>query len=62
MQKKSILYEIMGFEFLAEKFCILLREYLSSAVNVLTNTLNISVQTKADFFLLNLPRIHEERG
>ena len=44
------------------KFCILLREYLSSAVKVLTNSLKISDQTKIDFFQLNLPRINEKRG
>ena len=36
------------------------REYLSSVVNVLTNSLKISDQTKADFDQLNLPQIHEE--
>ena len=44
------------------KFCIILREYLSSAVNVLTNSLKISDKTKADFFQLNLPRIHGKIG
>ena len=29
------------------------REYLSSGVNVLTNSLKISYMTKADFFQLN---------
>ena len=38
------------------------REYLSSVVNVLTNTLKISDQTKADFDQLNLPQIHEKIG
>ena len=36
------------------------REYLSSVVNVLTNSGKISDQTKADFAQLNLPRIHEK--
>ena len=36
------------------------REYLSSLVNVLNNSLKISDQSKADFFQLNLPRIHEK--
>ena len=38
------------------------REYLSSVVNVLTNSVKISDQTKADFVQLNLPRINEKRG
>ena len=38
--------------------CIMRREYLSSEVNVLTNSLKISDVTKADFFQLNLSRIH----
>ena len=32
------------------------REYLSSVVNVLTNSVKISDQTKADFSQLNLPQ------
>ena len=36
------------------------REYLSSVVNVLTNSVKISDQTKEDFVLLNLPGIHEK--
>ena len=38
------------------------REYLSSVVNVLTNSVKISDQTKADFLQLNLPSIHEKIG
>ena len=38
------------------------REYLSSVVNLLTNGVEISDQTKAEFFELNLPRIHEKLG
>ena len=38
------------------------REYLSSVVNVLTNSLKISGQTKADFLQLNLHGIHEKIG
>ena len=37
-------------------------EYLSSVVNVLTNSGKISDQTIADFVHLNLPRIHEKIG
>ena len=38
------------------------REYLSSVVNVLKNSVKISDETKADFFLLNLPQIDEKIG
>ena len=38
------------------------QKYLSSATNVLTNSVKIPGQTKADFAQLNLPRIHEEVG
>ena len=39
---------------------MLRREYLSSVVNVLTNSVKISDQTKADFAPLNLTQIHEK--
>ena len=39
---------------------MLRREYMSSVVNVLTNSVEISDQTKADFVQLNLPRIQEK--
>ena len=38
------------------------REYLSSEVNVLTNSVKISDQTKVDFGTLNLPQIDEKVG
>ena len=38
------------------------REYLSSVVNVLTNSFKISDETIADFVQLNLPQIHEKIG
>ena len=38
------------------------REYLSSVVNVLTKSVKISDQTKADIPQLNLPRFQEEIG
>ena len=38
------------------------REYLSALVNVLTNSVKILNQTKADFVQLNLCRIHEKIG
>ena len=36
------------------------REYLSSVVNVLTNSVMIFDQTKEDFALLNLPGVHDK--
>ena len=41
---------------------MLLKEYLSSAVKALTNSLKISYQTEVDFFQLNLPQIDEISG
>ena len=44
------------------KFCILRQEYLSSAVNVLANSLKTYDQSKTVFFQLNLPEFHGEKG
>ena len=44
------------------KFCILRQEYLSLAVNVLADSLKTYDQNKSDFFQLNLPEIHGEKG
>ena len=44
------------------KFTMFRREYLSSVVNVLTNSVKISDATIGDFFQLTLPRIHEIIG
>ena len=41
---------------------MLVPEYLSSAVNALTNSLKISYHTEGDFSSLNLPRIDEKGG
>ena len=38
------------------------QEYLSSVVTLLTNSLKTWDETKADFFQLNLPQIHEKIG
>ena len=38
------------------------QEYLSSAVNVLANSLKIYDQGKPVFFPLNLPQIHGGKG
>ena len=40
----------------------MLPEYLSSAVNALTNSLKISYQTEGDFSQLNLPGIDKKTG
>ena len=44
------------------KFSMLRREYLSSLVKLLTNSVKISDQEKPDFATLNLPQIHEKIG
>ena len=44
----------------SQKICILRREYLSSGVNVLTNSLKIWDVTKADIFLLILSEFVEK--
>ena len=38
------------------------QEYLSSAVNVLANSLKIYDQSKAVFFQVNLPEVHGKKG
>ena len=38
------------------------REYMLSVVNVLTNSVKIPDQTKADLTTFNLPQIHEKIG
>ena len=53
MDNKSFLFEIKAFE---------VTEYLSSGVDVLINSLEISDMTKAEFFQLNLSRFHLKIG
>ena len=62
IQKMSFVSEIMALWNCCGKFCILLPEHLSSAVNALANSLKISYQTEGDFFQLNFPQIDEKRG
>ena len=62
IQKKSFVFEIMALQSCCVKFSMFRQEYLSSLVNVLTNSVKISDQTKADFPQLNLPRIHGKIG
>ena len=47
---------------LLRQVCILRREYVDSAVNVLTNSPNILGLTKADFFQLNSSQAHGKIG
>ena len=44
------------------KVCILRREYVYSALNVLRNSPNILDLSKADFLQLNLSQIHGRIG
>ena len=61
-QEKVFGFCNIGVPNICGKLCILLPEYLSSAVNALTNSLKISYESERDFFQLNLPRIDEKRG
>ena len=53
VQKKLFVFEIMASELVSVKLSLLRREYLSSAVNVLTNSYKALRLTKTDFFRLN---------
>ena len=44
------------------KFSMFRREYMSSVVNMSTNSVKISDQNEEDFALLSLPGIHEKIG
>ena len=52
VEKRFLIFEIIASELVKLK-SLLIREYLSSAVNVLTNTLKILYINKRDFFRLN---------
>ena len=52
----------MASEYVAWKSAYLRREYVYSAVNVLTNSPNILDLTNADFLHLNLSHIHGKIG
>ena len=58
IDKKRPFFETKNVWSCSQKICILRREYLSSGLNVLTNSLEISDVTKADIFQLNLSLIH----
>ena len=53
VEKKLFVFEIIASEFGCVKLSILRREYLSSAVNVLTNIYKALHLTKTGFFRLN---------
>ena len=62
IQKMSFVFLGNGASSYCVKISMFRREYLSSVVNVLTNSVKISDQTIANFVQLNLPQIHEKIG
>ena len=57
IEKKRFVFEIIAPELVAVKLSLLRREYLASAVNVLTTSYKALRLTKKDFFRLNyLPK------
>ena len=62
IQKMSFVFLGNGASSYCVKISMFRREYLSSVVNVLTNSVKISDQTIAYFVQLNLPQIHEKIG
>ena len=62
IQKMSFVFLGNGASSYCVNFSMFRREYLSSVVNVLTKSIKISDQTKADLATLNLPQIHEKMG
>ena len=62
IEKTSFVFLDNGASSYCVKFSMFRREYLSPVVNVLTNSVKISDQTKADLVQLNLPRIHKKVG
>ena len=52
-RKSFFFFEIIGSEYGCFKLSLLRREYLSSAVNVLTSSYKALHLTKTDFFRLN---------
>ena len=62
IDKMCFLLKIKLLEIVVSKMCILRQEYLSSGVNVLTNSLKISDVIMADILQLNLSRIHGKIG
>ena len=61
-QEKIFCFLEKSFWSCCRKFCLLRQEYLSSAFNVLANSLKIDDHGKAVFFELNLPEIDGEKG
>ena len=58
--EKVSVFEIKGFEVVAENSAYCFRN--TSEINVLAKSLKIYDQNKSDFFQLNLPEIHGEKG
>ena len=52
-EKKIFVFAINAFELFCIELSVLIREYLSSAVNVLTKSLKTLHVTKSDFYQLN---------
>ena len=57
IEEKLLVFEIIASELRDVKLSLLRRKYLSSAVNVLTNTYKALHLTKTDFFRLNYLQI-----
>ena len=58
--KKSFVFWDNGVWTCCAKTWTLVREYLFSAINVLTNSLNISDQTNADFLQLDISQMYQK--
>ena len=56
IQNMPFVFEIMALQIVASNSAC------SDVFNMLTNSVKISDQTKADLPILNLPRNHEKRG
>ena len=62
IQKMSFVFLGNGASSYCVKISMFRREYMLSVVNVLTNSVKIPDQTKADLTTFNLPQIHEKIG
>ena len=62
IQKMSFVFWGNGASSYCVKISMFRREYLSSVVNMLTNSVKISDPTIEDFVQLHLARLHEKIG
>ena len=62
IEKKSFYFWDNGVWTGSAKLYTLQREYLLSAVNVLTNSVKISDQTNADFCQVSISQMHGKMG